>query len=1252
MADLILPPPRTMTVLARPSLLRAEPLVVGEVPVGLTLAEIVVIAWDRAGIPMSSRTGAIIQINGEIIPTLHWTRVRPKESAHVVVSVGLHGGKILRTVLSIAVMVVAAVVAAPIAAAIAPALGISTGIVAAVATGVISMVGNMAINALFPASTAASTASSTSSDATTYTDKNIYSASAASNQASPGGVVPLVLGKIRFTPPLLAPTYTEVIGDDQYFRMLLCAGIGPVKLEAIEIGGTPIADYAGVDVQIYEGWASDPVPTLYAAPVVEDSLSIKLTQASGWVVRETAEDAEEIGLQFVMPNGCVAYTYSTTRGSSRTTATVSFEIMYAPAGTESWVSRPTQTVTENTTSAVRPGDRWTVPKGKYRVACRRLTADQPETTSSTSNTVYDTLVWSALRTFRSGAPYHPPYPIAVIALRIKATDQLNGTIPAVTVLGTGYAPSWNGSSWSWAPTNNPADIARWLLLGPACVDHPSSVIDTAYAEFHDWCAAMGITFNKVCDDQVSLPARVRQVLASAMATQVLPDCRESVIWDRSDLLIMGHHTPLNSWDYEITGTFARLPHGLRVKYYDENNNYAETEAYVYRNGYSSANATIIEAIEFEGVTNHSQACRLGLYHFAQIILRPNTHTYTIGWDALGLYKGALIRFAHDVPKIGSSQARVKAVIEEDGRLVGVTLDDICPMEAGKVYACRFRDGDSGASIVVTVITDPGGPNTIRFSAPRGPTEGPSVGDLAMFGEADRESAPLIVKSLEWQGIDSVTVTAVDYAPEIWGYVASGTIPAYDPRITKSVDITAAPPPIPWILGIESGTIALEVLSSGVFRARAFVSLELRSGAPAARAAEVRYRPVGTTRWDSVTGAAGAASVTLADVVEGVRYEIQARGMSAYGVASAWGDTALHTIVGQSEPPPNVTGLAVSIVGPTAHFSWDAVPLSVVDLDHFEIRRSPLIEGASWVSSVPWGGRISRGTTTTTGPALIGTYLIKAFDHAGNESRIAGSAITNVAKIAGLNVVETFGKSGSLLAGGSGSSVVYDLDGYLRLSGIGLISEIADLSTVPDLSVWGGVAIEGTWTFSDIVDLEGVFTARVTASLSVAVVDTANTIDKIEDLSKVTDLSGEVSGGSVILDMSTTLDDPAGSPAWSDWAPFSVGDITARAWRFRARLGGRPPAITPRVWGVAVSIDMADRVVAVSTTIPIGGARVSYAPAFFARPAWALSVGGGIEGDRFAITGEDESGFHIAFENGGVGVSREISVIAKGYGEAA
>jgi hypothetical protein len=158
---------------------------------------------------------------------------------------------------------------------------------------------------------------------------------------------------------------------------------------------------------------------------------------------------------------------------------------------------------------------------------------------------------------------------------------------------------------------------------------------------------------------------------------------------------------------------------------------------------------------------------------------------------------------------------------------------------------------------------------------------------------------------------------------------------------------------------------------------------------------------------------------------------------------------------------------------------------------------------------------------------------------------------------------------------------------------------------------------------------------------------------ISDLYVMADMYGAPEGSySAGLEVRTTEDDTTSDPTWSDWKPFVVGDYKARGFQFRINLAGTVPATTPVVEAVAITIDMPDRVIAFTAQIPDTGGPVSFSPAFYAVEGVGISTIDGQEGDGYTISDQSVSGFTIAFTNGGSGVARNITGVAKGYGELA
>jgi len=98
-------------------------------------------------------------------------------------------------------------------------------------------------------------------------------------------------------------------------------------------------------------------------------------------------------------------------------------VQYREVGGGAWTTVETKTFTDLTTSAVRYGWRWTVDNTKeYEVGITRTTADTDD------DKIIDEVYWTYLRSIETTYPISFPSQLAVSAIRIKATDQLSGSI--------------------------------------------------------------------------------------------------------------------------------------------------------------------------------------------------------------------------------------------------------------------------------------------------------------------------------------------------------------------------------------------------------------------------------------------------------------------------------------------------------------------------------------------------------------------------------------------------------------------------------------------------------------------------------------------------------------------------------------------------------------------------------------------------------------------------------------------------------
>ena len=382
------------------------------------------------------------------------------------------------------------------------------------------------------------------------------------------------------------------------------------------------------------------------------------------------------------------------------------------------------------------------------------------------------------------------------------------------------------------------------------------------------------------------------------------------------------------------------------------------------------------------------------------------------------------------------------------------------------------------------------------------------------------------------------------------------------------------------------------------------------------------------------GIASGQRFTLINVKAGGVYDIRARSINALGIKSDFATTT-HTIVGQAAAASDVTNFSVNVVGSNADLSWTAS--TDADLSHYVIRHSPLITGATFNNAQTVVKKVPRPTNTVMTPAKTGTYFLKAVNKFGVQSANAASSVVLVDDVSGLNLANSLSEHTDF-TGTKTTCVV--VDDTLRLDTTNLFDSVAgnfDDATGLFGGGTGFIASSGTYDFSNYIDLGAVFTAQATATL------------KFTQFSQHT---GTPASGATDVDLfvSTTQDDPSGSPTWTAYRQFVVGTYTARALRFRANLTSIDSQETPVISELTAEIKLPTRTESDNDIQSGAGAKaITFGSAFKQLRAVSVSVGGMQSGGYYAITSKSASGFTITFYNSSnAAVDRLFDYVATGF----
>lgn len=691
----------------------------------------------------------------------------------------------------------------------------------------------------------------------------------------------------------------------------------------------------------------------------------------------------------------------------------------------------------------------------------------------------------------------------------------------------------------------------------------------------------------------------------------------------ADVYALFNNSDVINGEFNYSGSAGNTRHSVAlVTWNDPSDSYKQKVEYVEdataiaRFGVRETELTAI------GCTSRGQAHRMGKWLLYTERYETELLSFKTGLKGAFLTPGRIIQ-TMDTNRVGTRfGGRVLS-----STTTSVTIDSAVTIESGKTYTLSLVLPDS--TIVDRVLTNAVGSTTALTFVDALATQPQAYGIWVLKASDLTLEKWRIVSVSEDKHI--YTVNAVAHYDQKYDLVESN-LQFETPNTTY---ITTTQSPVTEVVVSDS----LYYLTQDVLGVKMLVSWKAPTGATRY---EVTYK---TNNQPSVTLPSSAPSIDIFDVVEGT-YTISIVAFNALGNYSVTTTTS-YTVLGQTVVPSDVSEFAVNAVGVTSYLYWS--PVSDLDLNYYQIKFSPLTSGVSWNTANVLIERIGKSSTSISVPTMSGTYLIKAFDYYGNSSQNAALVTTNIDIVNGLNVVALLTEDPTFAGIKTNVEVIGTT---LQLSG-SVMSTWTTLGGVPTLRYGlSGVSLSGIYNFFNTLDLGAVYTSRLGGNIVASGSNLANVMSMWASLASVETLGGtSASTWGVQLQVRTTDDDPAGTPTWSSWMNFIIGDYSARAFEFRLLLSSTEASVTPIVETLEVSIDMPDRVYGENDLVcGTTGLTVTYSPAFKASPHVAISAQGLATGDYYQITSKTATGFTIIFKNSSnVAVSRTFDYVAKGYG---
>jgi len=922
-------------------------------------------------------------INGrEVAEDLH-RLTKVKDGAHVVLWPVPQGGAsdLLKSVAQIVVSAAAVAITGGAAAGLLGSAFAAGSFGAYALAGGVALAGNYAINALIPPPTP-------SQPNTPESFNRLESITGTSNQVAAFKPIPKLYGTFRMFPPIpmTARPYTEIVGDDQFLRMFVCLGYGPLEIGGKTVGhgysklteqdnlsGTPIK-IGETDIQLFEEVeyeiGSPDQMTIYSDQIIESDPAFSTSENDDgeFAIRTTETDVDEISISLAGQLFGVNDKAKTRRG------TVRWRIEYREVGTTNFIVEEEDFVVNSSKKeTVRVGYRFKVPKGQYEVKLTRKSTSFAADTSTAAD-----FTWNALRSIRSVQPFNVEGTVCM-ALRIKATDQLNGRIDDLSVEATSVLDVYDGTSWNPQPTNNPAWVYADIWTGNAN-RRPISKSDLDENSLLGWanyCDQEGFRYNGVFDSSGTTFDRATEVAQTGLANwNFSPDAKIGVVRDVAQSVPKMIISPRNSFAFNYELAAVEVPDALRVRFVDTAT-YENTERLVFDNGFDETNAEKYETLEAKGVTDPDQAWKFGRYHLAQQRLRPERYNFKQDIQHLRYQRGDLLTIQYDIILVGIAAGRIKQVVSD----TQIVLDEVV-VDRGKNYGAKIQKSDGSIDVVTcTPLTGETNTTLILDTAVSNMQED----DLVIFGEAGKESIDVKVTAIEPEGDFTARVTTVPAANDI-EQVWDAEIPAFEPVLTDSPDPNKVLPKQPSIDEIRSDQSVLYADDDGSLRVRMVVGTSLEGFPGWDQKSQVRFRPEGDNNW-TTKEPTSESNISIFDVDEGIQYEVQIRGVKD-GLFSQWSSSFYHTVIGKNTAPPDVEVLNAVQNEENVVFRWSQA--NAPDIDGYEIRFGPR-GNSTWNSAIKIA-EATKATVSTEADVPPGDwrFFIKAVDTVGNLSRSAAT----------------------------------------------------------------------------------------------------------------------------------------------------------------------------------------------------------------------------------------------------------------------
>ena len=853
-----------------------------------------------------------------------------------------------------------------------------------------------------------------------------YSLSGGQNRTRPYESMPVIMGVHRHVPDNAAKPFTEYHGEDQYLYQIFHLGLSSCDRSDWRIGTNPISNYTN-----WYWTGTDSAGRINGFPGNVDSTpGAVLENSAGWIVRSTSPDTYRIGVDI---EGTMYYANN---GGGLDATSVQLRVQYKPSNSPNWIdpstieSSGTGMVTgryENYQAWVESGywqgskiiRRWIdtshwetrtrfvtgtgnvviisgasqaplratlfidVPVGTYDVRVIRDTGD------TTDARLQNKTNWSTLRSYQSDKSDYTGQ--NRIGLTIKASEQLNGTIQQLSYMAEAYASYWNGETWVWAKTSNPAHwfmdfaLGRFDANGNLLYGLGMSEVQIDLAGLNAWatfCASEGLSFNAVLDRNQTAADLLTAIARCGFASPSWASGRLGVVWDARNAAPVAAFGMSNiiRGSFEVSYITEQLAEEIIVRFTNPSKDWVQDEVRTLVPGVTTP--TRSSSVDLMGCTNSTMAGKFANYLAAQQHYRRRRVKWECDFEGFVCQRGDVVLLSHDLTQWGYSGR----IVATNGNTL--TLDRTVPRNGGVEYLMIKRP--DGTMTTYSASAASGDSDTIELGSEPGlQSDSEPMDHIWFFSPLATPGKRVKILNVQPVSESRVQVVATDEDPEFYA--------AWDGSFQISTPQTLLAPSTPVISNLQISE-RLTVIGTGQIVTRITFSWQQKTSQ--LERIELRYR-INAGAWQT----ASVYSNQSFDVDFDGYGLVEATAVPINGLFIGQSLSASAQVYGKTLPPESVQGFTTDPLTNRFTLRWSAVP--DIDLAGYEIR---WINGDSrdWGQAAPIheGLIVSSPYIAVVRPAGYGTLMIKAVDTSGNYSVTPAAIVLDLGDAKVDNVILT------------------------------------------------------------------------------------------------------------------------------------------------------------------------------------------------------------------------------------------------------